>query len=652
MSDNQVQLDIEDLILSTNIVEDLSDTQRAHILQRCNEDYEYDEDSREDFLDNMDKWESHVKLELKKKSYPWPDASNVMYPLIAIACIQFNARAYPALIPSNKNMVSSRVIGLDPTGEKTKKATRTAKYMSWQFMYDIPGWEEGMDKTLLMLPAYGTVFKKTFYNSYTGKITSYHISPRNLVVNAGCDSLAKAPRVSEILPDMSERDIKERIRSGLWEEAEHLEQDEGLEGSKVFRFIEQHCYLDLDGDGYEEPYIVTFHPKSSYLARIVARFTEKDIKRAREEDEEEVIYRIDGEEFYTKYSFIPSLDGSFYDLGFGELMFSTNETVNTLINQLVDSGRLNNLQSGFIGKGIKIKQGDTALRPGEWRQIASIGEDLRKNIVPLPTNEPSNVLFQLLGMLISAGKEIASVAEIFTGKMPGQNTPATTTMASIEQGMKVFTAIYKRVYRSLEVEFKRVFYLNNVYLDEKQYVAVLDGPVDKKDFDMAAYDVCPSADPTVSSQAEAILKAKALIELIPLGLPPQEVLLRNLEAMEVPNIEKLIPGLAETGEPAPQEEKPDPKLLEMQHKQQLEAEKGAMKSQQEAEKHQMAMSSEQGKAAMDMQMKANDLEYKQDSQSLDLAAQQAKQQIFIEGKQAELQLQKEKAKSKSQGKSS
>jgi len=130
------------------------------------------------------------------------------------------------------------------------------------------------------------------------------------------------------------------------------------------------------------------------------------------------------------------------------------------------------LQAGFIGKGLRIRMGDTRFLPGEWKAVNSTGADLKQQIVPLPTKEPSNVLFQLMGSLITSGKELASVAEIFVGKMPGQNTPATTTMATIEQGMKVFTAVYKRLYRSLTEEFLKLSRLNNIYLNPQTYVDV------------------------------------------------------------------------------------------------------------------------------------------------------------------------------------
>ena len=166
-----------------------------------------------------------------------------------------------------------------------------------------------------------------------------------------------------------------------------------------------------------------------------------------------------------------------------------------------------------------MKMGDQPLRPGEWKAVNATGDDLKKQIVPLPTKDPSSTLFQLLGTLITSGKELASVAEIFVGKMPGQNTPATTTMATIEQGMKVFTAIYKRIYRSLTKEFKKLYRLNGTFLDPQTIIAVLDEAVVPEDFSQEGYDICPGADPTAVSSTERLLKAQGLLELLGMGLP-------------------------------------------------------------------------------------------------------------------------------------
>jgi hypothetical protein len=214
-----------------------------------------------------------------------------------------------------------------------------------------------------------------------------------------------------------------------------------------------------------------------------------------------------------------------------------------------------------------------------------------------------------MGTMISAGKELASVAEIFVGKMPGQNTPATTTMATIEQGMKVFTAVYKRVYRSLQSEYKKLFKLNSLYLDVAEYQNILDTQVDKSDFDLSTYNVCPNADPATPTQTEKLMKAQALVEMLQLGtLDPLEVTRRLLEAQEQPNMEKLFSQqIQQTGQFQPP---PDPKAQEIQMKAEAEQGKSALKQQELAFKQEMEQRNQQFTQMMEAQRQEQELRFK------------------------------------------
>jgi chaperonin GroES len=304
------------------------------------------------------------------------------------------------------------------------------------------------------------------------------------------------------------------------------------------------------------------------------------------------------------------------------LLGPINESVNTLINQLIDAGSLNNLQSGFLGKGLRIRMGETRFQPGEWKAVNSTGDDLKKQIVPLPSKEPSAVLFQLMGSLITSGKELASVAEIFVGKMPGQNTPATTTMATIEQGMKVFTAVYKRIYRSLEEEFIKLFDLNNTYLNPNTYQEVIGITIGPDDFSKDTYKICPGADPTAVSQTEKLLKAQGLMEMLPLGiLDPVKVGLRLLEAQEQPNYQDLLnPTVAQTGAMPPPP--PDPKLLESQAKLDAMKQGSAIKQQEAQFKSALAQRDQEFKQAMEATKADQDNRHKEMLNAVQLAISQ------------------------------
>lgn len=575
--------------------------------------FELDLESRKGWEHHVDEWTKLAKQTTEPKTWPWPKASNIKYPILSTAALQFAARAYPSLVPSDNQIVKAVPIGKDYDGTKTKIADAVSTYMSYQLLEECEDWEEGMDKLLIMLPIVGTMFKKTYWDSLHERVISYVIMPKNLVVNYWTKSLKDSERISEVL-EMPERKVKERQQSGLWLDVDlgSVPQPEtplydknkalqpAIDETTPFSIIEQHTYLDLDEDGYKEPYIVTFHKESHKVLRIAARFDETSVKM---DDDNKNVKTIEPIEYYTKFGFIPNPDGSFYDIGFGVLLGPINESVNTLINQLVDAGSLNNLASGFLGKGLRLRMGESRFQPGEWKVVNATGTDLHQQIVPLPSKEPSNVLFQLMGSLITSGKELASIAEIFTGKMPGQNTPATTTMATVEQGMKVFTAVYKRIYRSLTQEFRKIARLNNVYLNPNTPSGIIGMPIGPKDFDMDQHKIYPAADPTAASQTDKLVKAQALMEMLNTGmLNPVEVIKRMLDAQGQQNIEQLLnPQVAKTGQPPPPP--PNPKVQESQAKIQAIAQASQIK-QQEAQQKMQAKQQADGAALQAQQQQS------------------------------------------------
>lgn len=616
---------------SNNIAESLEKEQLEKISKQVKEGFDHDFRSREDW-EKAAKEYTKLALQIKEeKTYPWPGASNVKYPLLSTAAMQFNARAYPSLVPSGGKVVKAVVIGKDKTGEKLERAERVSTYMSYQLLDEMEDWEEDMDKLLIMLPIVGTMFKKTYFDSQKGHPVSRLVLAENLVVNYWATSLEESERISEIIK-ISPRNFKSKQLSGIYRKIENLTEPPVYESeadatlsdeSRPWHVIEQHCFLDLDDDGYAEPYVVTFERHSGEILRITARFDVGNITVGSDGK----VTQITPIHYYTKFGFIPNADGSFYDVGFGVLLGPLNESVNTLINQLVDAGHLNNLQGGFLGKGLKLKMGEHRFKPGEWKTIQNTSDDLKKQILPLPTKEPSNVLFQLMGTLITSGKELASVAEIFVGKMPGQNTPATTTMATIEQGMKVFTAVYKRIYRSLREEFKKLYALNGVYLNPNQYVAVLDTEIGPDDFTEEGYDVCPQADPNAMSQTEKLMKAQGLLELLPIGiLDPVEVVRRVLEAQEQPQYERLFnQSIQQTGQFQPP---PDPKLMEMQMKGQMEQQKVAMQAQAQQQKMELDARDKAVQLAMKAQEHQMNMQHKAQMAQLDAAEKVHMQRIF------------------------
>lgn len=551
-----------DNIAEPNLLSRIDETEKAAIGQRAKFGYDTDLESRAD-------WEKKAKIGLEiaeqivqKKTTPWPGAANIKFPLIAIAAIQFAARAYPNII-SGQDVVRYKVIGEDKEGKKAERGKRVAKHMSWQVLEDMDEWEEETDKLLHGLPVLGTYFKKTFRCPVLRRNKSVIINPLDLVINEEVKSILTARRISHNLM-LYKNDAIERQNAGTFDGDANKYMSQSPE-DKLELFVEQHCYFDLDGDGYEEPYIVTFHYDSGTVVRIKANYSEENVSQT---DKGELL-KIKPDEYFTKYSFIPAPSGKFYDLGFAHLLGPLNETINTILNQLVDAGTLANQQGGFLGTGIRMTAGSLRFKPGEWKPTQVVGGLLKDNIVPLPIKEPSSVLFQLLGTLHEAGMRLASVSEQMTGETPSQNTPATTTLAVLEQGLKVFTAIYKRIHRSLKREYGLLYGLNERYLSDEEYFTVLDEQqvVAKQDYSNRGFDIYPVSDPNLSSEALSMARSQALMETMQLNPLPKgrmAILKKHYEAIGADVEEVLNDKEVEAFLNAPPP--PNPELIETQLK--------------------------------------------------------------------------------------
>ena len=568
MLDPKYHYKTEDLIYTPNIVDLLTEQQCKEIGMQVVKDYEADLLSRSSWERKM---EDSMKLALQvaeAKNFPWPNSSNIKFPLVTIAALQYHARAYPVLI-NGDTPVKCRVIGEDPDGEKTRRAERIETHMSYQIMEQDEDWESEMDKALISQPIIGCAFKKTFFDPIKGYNISENILAKDLVVNYWTKSLDTAPRITHVLY-YSKNDIYERVVRGLWSDvsetrpnvnnvgvnnntlqaaqnkAQGTNPPESNDKSTPYEILEQHRYIDFDGDGYEEPYIVYVRKDTKKVARIVARYFETSIKRSVKDE----ILSIEPERCFTKYPFIPSPDGGFYDLGFGVLLGPLNESINTLINQLVDAGTMANTAGGFMSRGIKLRGGNLSFAPLEWKHVDTTGDDLRKGIMPLPVREPSQVLFTLLNLLINYGERTGGAVDILVGQNPGQNTPAETTRTMAEEGKKVFNGIFKRTYRSLKQELRKEYRLNQLHIVEDSVFtseANGKGVILVKDYEGDSSDVRPSADPSITSDSLRLQQAMAIqgaVQTNPGLYNRYEAEKRFLKALKVPDIDALLPDPA------------------------------------------------------------------------------------------------------------
>jgi chaperonin GroES len=584
-----------------NIATELDEVELARIGDLVCREYRIDYDSMETWRERMELGLKLAALEKEEKTYPWPKAANVKYPLVTTAVLMFNAKAYPAVVPGDR-VVKAAVHGADRDGKKAARGDRVSAHMSWQLTSKVVEWEEETDKLLTLLPLVGTIFRKTWYDPAWKRIRCRNVLPGKLVLNERVTSLLDAPRCTEELSKYPS-EIQEKRLSGEWLDQEYIV-NIGDDTAPAQDFLEQHRRIDLDGDGYDEPYIVTVHKDTQKVARIVADFTAEDVVLG----EDGKVSAIQRGQYFTPFHFMPSLDGSYFATGFGLLLGDISESINVIINQLLDAGHAASLGGGFIGSDFRIKGGQQRFRPGEWKLANSSGSVIRDSIVPLTFPGADKTLFELLGLLIEAGKEVASVKDVLQGDTGGAQQTATTTLALIEQGMAAFTAAYKRIFRSLKQEYALIARINRDTVSVEEYNRFHDemepapmppmgapgqppqegiapgtdpammpvqgqmaAPADtgltspdagapsqmmghngppmqpamfdpKVEYDMSDMDITPVADPQSVTRMQQAAKAQIVMEAAMNGMAdPAEASKRMFEAAGIPDVEELAP---------------------------------------------------------------------------------------------------------------
>lgn len=553
---------------AANLCDRFDEEALKRIGEHVHEGYMHDKQSRF-------KWERRTQAAMdlamqvqSAKNFPWPDASNVKFPLVTIAALQFHSRAYPAII-SGADIVKCRVIGQDDDGEKTKRAERISVHMSWQTMEEDSSWEEQKDRLLLNLPIVGTVFAKSYFLAEKGHRVAETVLAQDLVLDYWAKSVETCPRKTHIIP-MSRNDIHAAMKLGTFRDVSeegwygqppanpNSEADrkrdirKGLtppepDETTPYIMLEQHVEMDLDDDGYYEPYIITVESESKSVLRIVTGFDRpEDIERNANDE----IIRILKTEYFTKYEFLPAPDGGIYGVGFGVLLGPLNEATNSLINQLIDAGTWSITAGGFLGRGAKIRGGTYTFAPREWKRMDSTGDDLRKNIVPLEVREPSATLLQLLTLLINYVERLSGTTDPMVGENPGQNTTAETMRTMVQEGQRVYNAVFKRVWRALKEEFKKGYVLNGIYMPVRKSFG--SGQVAlREDYLGNPDEVVPSADPNVTSEQMQIAQAQLLKASAQqtAGYDVEAVERRYLKALRIDAIDQVFPGVQKTGAP-------------------------------------------------------------------------------------------------------
>lgn len=561
-------------VQAENVAKLLDEDELKKIAENASHGFDIDEESCRDWIDMNKEALKMIKAETKSEHTKNYAHSKVIYPLLASATIQLASRLIPHLVRNNK-VAECAVLGPDPDGIKAQKAEMISNFFSYDLLVESDSWLKESHKLIHMVSAWGTGYRKLYYDEGQDKVLSEVISPEDVIINSNTSCIEKSRRIT-IRNFMTKNEITEKIRSDLFLDVDIEDLKSGSTGDEedlqdlqdtnpVYQILEQFCYIDMDDDGYEEPYIVFFHQASNKVLGIYAGYNVEDIHVNAAGKIKKIIPRP----YVIDYHCIDDPAGKYHSMGLNHLLFHQNKSITSVLRQLIDSGTLANQQGGFVTKAFKTKKREIKQELGKFTQLEiPPNVDIRTQIMPLPFKEPSAVLFSLLGLLIEAGKETGFVTQALMGESEGQNTPATTMLAIIEQGTRAFKPMVQKLFHSLKKEFKMMFYLYGKFSEHGRFVKYqdLDIQLGKEVFNDSEIDIMPVADPTHSSEAHRYIKLQALQQLMQTPL----INILNLPALAARIFKDLQIERPEELIAQPQPEKPDPKEMEIQMKHQRE----------------------------------------------------------------------------------
>ena len=505
-----------------NIAEILDESTRGELASKITSYYHDDLDSRQDWYETFRDGLDLLGIKTNTRSEPFEGASGVYHPLLAEAVTHFQAQTYRELLPAG-GPVDTQVMGVtsDP---KLEQANRVKNFMNYQLTYKMEEYDPEMDQMLFYLPLAGSAFKKSYYDPSVGRAVSRFVKAEDLVVPYTTNDLVTASRITHVIR-MTENDLKKLQLSGFYRDVsmgspsyikqndlqDKIDELEGVDrtgGDDEYTLLEEHGEFDLDGfedkdengepTGLALPYIITICLDTNEVLSIRQNYDPTDPMRRKVE-------------YFTHYKFLPGL--GFYGFGLIHMIGGVTKSATAILRQLIDAGTLSNLPAGFKSRGLNIQRSDDPIQPGEWRDVDTPGGVIRDSFLPLPYKEPSGTLAQLLGLLVESGQKFAAVMDQGTGD-GNQNAPVGTTVAMLEKGQKVISAIHKRLHYAQRSEFKilkRIF--GEVLPQEYPYqVQGAQQSVFREDF-TDNVDVIPVSDPNIFSTTQRIILAQTQLQM-------------------------------------------------------------------------------------------------------------------------------------------
>jgi len=559
--DGSVDVGPEDVVkpemgFGSNLVQALSDDDLAGISSMVLEKVEEDKSARQEWINTYIKGLELLGVKYENRTEPFQGATGVIHPMLNEAVSQFQSQAYKELLPPS-GPVRTQVVG-DITPELEKQAERVKDYMNYEIIHTMEEYDAEFDQMLYYLGLCGSAFKKVYRDPQMARQVSKFVQAEDLLVPYNATDLNSAERVTHIIK-MSPNDLRKLQVSGFYDDVEIKGGDgeqsdldytkEELTGvEKVGNYeeitlYETHCYLDLEDfpdvdaenepTGIKLPYIVTISADSGDVLSVYRNYDANDMQKRKKQ-------------FFVHYMFTPGL--GFYGNGLIHLLGNLSRTATANLRQLVDAGTLANMPAGFKSRGLRIRDDDQPLQPGEWRDVDVIGTELRSSLLPLPYKEPSATLFQLLGFVVQAAQKFVGTTDIGTGNIQNTEMPVGTTIALLERGSRIMSAVHKRLYNAMKQEFKLLSDI--IALDPSDYPYNVNGAqpgLKQADFD-GRIDIIPVANPNIFSMSQRVSLAQEQLKLAtakPDIHNVYEAYRRMYNALNVDNVEQILPPPAQ-----------------------------------------------------------------------------------------------------------
>ena len=552
----------EDMDFYANLAEEMPDRELQRIAGDLLSEYDANKASRQDWEDAYSSGLELLGFNYEERTQPFRGSSGVTHPLLAEAATQFQAQAFNELLPSS-GPVRTVVMGQE-TRAKAAQSQRVRQFMNYYITNVMEDYTPDMDQMLFYLPLAGSTFKKTYYDEALGRAVSKFVPAENLVVPYETSDLETCPNITQVVR-MSLNDLRKRQLAGIYLDdvdvipaqrevtgvEGEIDRIDGIQpGTIDYDCTILECHVDLDLEGYEEldedgeptgirvPYIVTLSMDNGQVLSVRRNWNEDDALKKKIQ-------------FFTHYKFLPGF--GFYGLGLIHTIGGLSRTATSALRQLIDAGTLSNLPAGFKARGLRIRDDDEPLQPGEFRDVDAPGGAIRDSLMPLPFKGPDQTLFQLLGFVVQAGQRFATITDLKVGD-GNENAAVGTTMAMMEQGSRVMSAVHKRLHYAMRQEFRILARVMSESLPQEYPYSVPGGDetIMREDFD-GRVDVIPVSNPNVFSQSQRIMLAQTKLQLAsqaPEMHNMHEVFSDMYDALGVTDTDRLLKSIpADTDEP-------------------------------------------------------------------------------------------------------